>query len=386
MVKPKTRFEWKPIILWALLSGTTLLGGCIGMGQIPEGLSRPVKWEKLPGWLQDRHAEAWPALLNSCRKMVQRNPVWAELCLEARLMADIDDDSARAFFETRFKAHQVKPQPDDGDGLVTGYYEPLLKGSRTRSNSFLYPVYRRPKDLLIIDLGDLYEDLKDRRLRGRLASENRVVPYFSRAEIDNSKNPLKGNEIAWVADPVGLFFLHIQGSGRIRLRDGSELAVGYRDQNGHPYVAIGRYLIERGEIEVDKLSMQTIREWLRQHPEVAVELLNKNPSYVFFNEREAGDAGPIGSLGVPLIAERSIAVDRRFIKLGLPVWLDTTLPGEDSKATYRRLVFAQDTGGAIRGAVRADLFWGRGDRAETFAGQMRQPGALYVLLPIERSS
>ena len=376
----------------AILMAMSMLSACLGPGRPEGGLGPAVKWSQVEGWLEDNQSEAWPALLGSCSKLEDRDDSWRELCLDAQLMGTPNDMEARAFFETRFVPRPVIAGNDENeDGLITGYYEPLLEGSRTPDEQFRYPVYRRPKDLLVIELGDLYDELKGKRVRGRLQGDNRVVPYFSRGEIENGGNPLKGNEIAWVDDPVALFFLHVQGSGIIRLRDGTMLAVGYHDQNGHPYYAIGRRLIQEDEIKQEDMSMQAIREWLKNNPDRANELLNKNPSYVFFDVRPSTEDGPIGSLGVPLVAERSIAVDRRVISLGLPVWLDTSLPaGEtDTKeklTPYRRLVFAQDTGGAISGNVRADLFWGRGERAADYAGRMRQPGSLFVLVPVQRNA
>lgn len=365
------------------LSILTLLTACTGgPGRDAGFLGKAVAWHDIKGWAEDNQAEAWPALQQSCRRLAKRSPTWRNLCLDVSLMEAPDDETARAFFETRFVARPLVAKGGNREGLITGYYEPLLQGSRTRTRVYRYAVYRRPADLLTIDLGSLYEELKGKRLRGRLKGGRRVVPYFSREEIDNGNNPLKGSEIAWVSDPVGLFFLHIQGSGRIRFQDGSEIAVGYSDQNGHPYYAIGRRLIAIGDINEEDISLQSIRDWLRNNPDDAVNLLNRNPSYVFFTVREKQKSGPIGTLGVPLTPERSIAVDRRVVRLGLPVWLDTTLPGSDEKIPYRRLVFAQDTGGAIRGTVRADLFWGNGPRAEENAGRMRQPGSLYVLMPV----
>lgn len=365
------------------LSILTLLTACTGgPGRDAGFLGKAVAWHDIKGWAEDNQAEAWPALQQSCRRLAKRSPTWRNLCLDVSLMEAPDDETARAFFETRFVARPLVAKGGNREGLITGYYEPLLQGSRTRTRVYRYAVYRRPADLLTIDLGSLYEELKGKRLRGRLKGGRRVVPYFSREEIDNGNNPLKGSEIAWVSDPVGLFFLHIQGSGRIRFQDGSEIAVGYSDQNGHPYYAIGRRLIAIGDINEEDISLQSIRDWLRNNPDDAVDLLNRNPSYVFFTVREKQKSGPIGTLGVPLTPERSIAVDRRVVRLGLPVWLDTTLPGSDEKIPYRRLVFAQDTGGAIRGTVRADLFWGNGPRAEENAGRMRQPGSLYVLMPV----
>ena len=373
----------------SMLLAISLLTACLGPSRPEGGLGATVKWKNLAGWQEDRLAEAWPALLSSCNKLENSDDIWRDLCLEARLLGEPSDDEARAFFETRFIARRVVAGDDENDdGLITGYYEPMLEGSHVKTARFRYPVYRRPDDLLVIDLGDLYEELKGKRVRGRLQGDNRVVPYFSREQIENGGSPLKGKEIAWVEDPVSLFFLHIQGSGVIRLQDDTLMAVGYHDQNGHPYYAIGRRLIEEKQIKQEDMSMQAIREWLVNNPDRAANLLNDNPSYVFFDVRPSTESGPIGSLGVPLMAERSIAVDRRVIRLGLPVWLDTTLPANDPEKKesppYRRLVFAQDTGGAINGSIRADLFWGRGPQAGEVAGRMRQPGSLYVLTPVQR--
>jgi membrane-bound lytic murein transglycosylase A len=382
-------YPWTSRVFPAVVALTTvaLLSACsIGPSRYAGGLGKPVAWNDIKGWADDKHAEAWPALIQSCHRLEKSGSTWRELCLEARLIENPDNETARAFFETRYVARPKIAKGGSSEGLITGYYEPLLQGSRKRTDVFRYAVYSRPADLLVIDLGDLYEDLKGKRVRGRLKGDRRVVPYFSREEIDNGGNPLRGNEIAWVADPVGLFFLHIQGSGRIRFQNGSEMAVGYSDQNGHPYYAIGRRLIENGDIPEEEVSMQSIREWLQNNPDEAVELLNSNPSYVFFTQRDKQKNGPIGTLGVALTPERSIAVDRRVVRLGLPVWLDTTLPNSEEEIPYRRLVFAQDTGGAINGTVRADLFWGNGIRAEENAGRMRQQGSLFVLVPAQSIS
>jgi membrane-bound lytic murein transglycosylase A len=216
------------------------------------------------------------------------------------------------------------------------------------------------------------------RLRGRLEG-NRVVPYFDRAEIDNGGQPLAGNELFWVEDPVELFFLHIQGSGRIRLENGELVMVNYANQNGHLYKSIGKLLLERDAMTRAQMSMQNIRLWVEQNPEAGRKLLDENPSYVFFRELEPGVESPPGALGVPLTAERSIAVDRRTIPLGAPVFLSTTWPS--SEQPLRRLMVAQDTGGAIKGQVRADFFWGMGDEAGALAGRMKQSGRMWVFLP-----
>lgn len=361
-----------------------LLAGCVSIFPEPPGIGAPVPWSALPGWEEDRPAQAWPALLNSCKRLAARDARWRALCADTELFPEPDDVTARAFFETRFVPHEVFNDAGRHEGLATGYYEPLLHGSLIRTERYRYPIYRTPPDLLAIDLGDIYPELRGRTLRGRLR-ERRVVPYFSRAEIGEGTNPLAGNEFVWVDDPVALFFLQIQGSGRVQLPDGSTLFVGYADQNGHPYTAIGRTLIAMGALTPEEVNLQSIREWLKTNPDRAESVLHSNPSYVFFTQRDPKLPGPLGSLSVPLLPERSIAVDSTYIPLGSPVWLDTVLPLQDEiMRPYRRLVFAQDTGGAINGAVRADVFFGYGAEAEDLAGRMKQPARLYVLLPLTR--
>ena len=217
------------------------------------------------------------------------------------------------------------------------------------------------------------------RLRGRLEGR-RLVPYPARAEIESAHAPLRGKEIAWVDDPIDLFFLHIQGSGRVQLDNGETIRVGYADQNGHPYRSIGGLLVERGELALEQASMQSIKGWGRANPDRLGELLSSNASYVFFRELPATANGPPGSLGVPLTAQRSIAVDQRFVPLGAPVFIATTWP--NTSRPLNRLMLAQDTGGAIRGAVRADFFWGYGEAAGREAGRMKQRLRMWVLLPL----
>jgi membrane-bound lytic murein transglycosylase A len=361
----------------ALLAALAALAGCAGWFAPPPGIGREVGFSKLPGWESERHAEAWPALLRSCERLVRNaDAVWEPICREARTLAAPDDAQARAFFERHFRVHVVNG--DGGrDGLITGYYEPLLDGSRTRSERFRIPLYRRPDNLLTIDLASLYPELRGKPLRGRLEG-NRVVPYWSRAEIGGGPGPLAGQELLWVDDPVEAFLLQVQGSGRVRLPDGETLAVGYADQNGHPYRSLGNRLIELGVMTREDVTLPRIRDWIAAHPQETEALLNSNPSFVFFRLRDATLDGPVGSLGVPLSVQRSVAVDPAFIPLGLPVWLDTTLP---DGSRFRRLMLAQDTGGAIKGAVRADVFFGPGVEAGRLAGEMKQPGRLHVLRP-----
>jgi membrane-bound lytic murein transglycosylase A len=369
------------LLAWGALA---LLAACTTWRAPEPGIGAAVPWPALPGWREEHPAQAWPALLENCEKMPARELRWEQLCADVSLFPDPDDATARAFFETRFVAHELNGRDGQPDGLITGYYEPLLHGSLKRTRHFRYPLYQRPDDLVTVDLGELYPELQGKRLRGRLAGQ-RVVPYYSRADISHGKRPPDDDVLAWVDDAVALFFLEIQGSGRVQLPDGKILHVGYADQNGHPYVAIGRTLVQSGALKLEDATMPAIRAWLAAHPDQAEAVLNSNPSYVFFTLRDPDLPGPLGALNVPLLPQRSAAVDPAYIPLGSPLWLDTTLPGNSEPAPYRRLVFAQDTGGAIKGPARADLFLGYGAEAERLAGEMRNRGRLYVLLPAPRS-
>lgn len=353
-----------------------LLASCSHIQPQIAGPGPALSWKALPGWQQDHHAEAWQALQNNCLKLANK-PAWKSICTQVENTPTIDDSSAQAFFETHFTPHQLLSDNNQKHGLITAYYEPLLQGSYTRSERYKYPLYAQPKDLLIIELGELYPDLKGKRIRGRLVG-NQVVPFYSRAEIETTE-PLAGEELLWVDSLEQAFFLQIQGSGRIRLPDGRIIGAGYANQNGHAYVSIGKRLIERGELRRKDVTLFTIRDWLKQHPKKAIELMYENPSYVFFSLRDNVAEGPRGSLNVPLTAERSLAIDPKVVTLGTPMWLDTSHP--ISHDPIQRLVIAQDTGGAIKGPIRADLFWGAGKAAERAAGMMKQTGALYVLLP-----
>lgn len=340
-------------------------------------------WSDLPGWADDDLTAAWPAFLQSCKALASRPqwPLWRAACDEAKGLAAIDSATLRRFFESRFAPYLLTNPDGSTSGLVTGYYEPLLRGSRTRSAAYSQPVLGVPPDLLTIDLGDVLPELKSMRLRGRLQG-NKVVPYYSRADIVSREKDYASRVLYWVDDAIELFFLQVQGSGRIQLPNGQMVRVGYADQNGHPYQSIGRVLIERGELTSDQASMQGIQAWARAHPDKLSELLNTNPSYVFFRElpiKSKVDEGPTGALGVPLEKSRSIAVDPATVPLGAPVFLSTTQP--NSTSPLRRLVLAQDTGGAIRGVVRADLFWGFGAEAGAQAGRMKQQGQMWAILP-----
>ncbi|MDA8007097.1 MAG: murein transglycosylase A [Gammaproteobacteria bacterium] len=345
----------------------------------PPGLGSPVGWAQLDGWEEDRQAEAWPALLRSCDALARRAK-WREICAAARALPPPDDAAARKFFERWFRPHPLRGKGGAKRGLITGYYEPLLFGSFTRDARYRHPLYAQPESLLTLELGALHSQLAGNKFRGRLAG-GRVVPFYTRAEIDAQPSPLAGGELIWLDDRDAVFFLHIQGSGRIQLPDGRVIAAAYRNHNGHPYRSIGRILVERGELTREEASLFGIRRWLRENPQRAQELLFLNPRYVFFALRDEKNPGARGALNVPLSAQRSIAIDPAVVELGAPVWLTTNYPGAPRRP-YRRLVMAQDTGGAITGALRADLFWGHGARAERAAGVMREQGGLTVLLPI----
>lgn len=348
---------------------------------------KPVAFADLPGWAEDRHADALPALRRSCAKPLRyptkvengeerfgRPEDWRSVCAEA---ARIDAGAAREFFERRFRPFQVVGAGGES-GLITGYYEPELSGARRRSDAYPVPLHTRPKDLVTVRLSDFGGDFGDERLAGRVEG-GRLKPYYDRAQIADGALDGEGVEIVWVADPIAAFFLQIQGSGRVRLPDGEVLRLGYAATNGRPYTAIGRVLVAEGALEREEVSLQSIRAWLRANPAEQRRIMDRNRSYVFF--REVPGEGPVGTQGVPLTPGRSLAVDRRYLPLGAPLWIDTVDPLDTSRP-LSRLAVAQDTGGAIRGATRGDLFWGAGLDAEERAGRMRSPGRFYVLLPV----
>ncbi len=354
----------------------------------------PARFDELPGWREDALADALPPLLAACRALLAKAPgtalepgdlgrtvdAFRPPCAQARRLPPGDHEAARAFFEAAFAAFAVSNH-EQATGLFTGYYEPTLAGSRTRSERFKVPLLRRPRELVAVDLGRFREEWKGQRLAGKV-EDGVLVPFADRAAIDAGALAGRGLELAWVEDPVEAFFLHVQGSGRVELAEGGTLRVGYAAQNGHPYVAIGRELVARGEMTLAEVSLQSIRAWLAAHPEDVPALLAKNPSYVFF--RELQEPGVVGSLGTMLTPERSLAIDRRYLPLGAPLFLATTTPAPDPATPdlpWNRLMIAEDTGGAIRGPVRGDVFWGPGEAAEERAGRMKHPGKLWLLLP-----
>ncbi len=352
-----------------------------GGAPAPQALARPLQaadWSDLPGWAADPVEDAWPAFVASCRA-VGRQPVWRPVCDAARALGENPGSAAaRRFFEARLSPWRVLNADGTREGLVTGYYEPLIKGSRSRSKAYPWPVHGVPDDLLTIDMGDVFPDLKGQRVRGRLVG-NRVVPYYTRAEVARQAERFAGKTLLYAEDAVELFFLQVQGSGRVQLPDGSVLRLAYGDANGHPYQSIGRWLVDKGEMKLEQASMEGIKNWARANPGRLQEMLNANPSYIFFREVAQSGGGPVGALGQPLTEGRSLAVDPRSIPLGAPVFLATTQP--NSPQPLRRLMLAQDTGSAIKGGVRGDFFWGFGAEAGALAGRMRQKGEMWVLWP-----
>jgi len=353
--------------------------------EVPFAKTPPVlrisTWDAVDGWHDDDPRAAWDAFLAGCGTL-KNQAAWQTVCATAALLQDLAPDTLRGFFATNFTPYQVINGDGSDTGLITGYYEPLLYGSRTPGKRYRYPVYGVPDDLLTIDLGDVYPQLKSMRLRGRLDANTRhVVPYYDRRQIESGAATLANKEIVWVDDPIDLFFLQIQGSGRVQLDTGETIRLGYADQNGYPYQSIGRQLVDRGELPLEKASMDGIKQWAKRNPNQLRDLLDFNASYVFFREMPMSnsDIGPIGALGVPLTASRSLAVDTRIVPLGAPVFLSTTWPNSDKP--LKQLMLAQDTGGAIHGGVRADFFWGFGDPAALQAGSMHQSGKMWVLLP-----
>ncbi len=347
----------------------------------------PASYAELPGWRDDRADLAWPAFIVGCRRLAATSP-WQRACADAQAMPAPDAAHARAFFEQQFSVWKIEAADGNDVGLATGYYEPLLAGAAVASARYAIPLYAPPDDLLQVDLASLYPELAGKRVRGRVEGR-KVVPYWTRADIEAGRAPLAGKALVYVDNAVDAFFLEIQGSGRVRFDDGSVVRVGYADQNGQPFRSVARVLIDRGELTADRASMQAIRAWGRDHAAELPALLDENPSYVFFRivpppaagTLEAAIDGPQGSLGVPLASERTIAVDARAVPLGAPVFLATTRPL--SAEPLQRLVMAQDTGGAIRGAVRADFFWGFGSDAAREAGRMKQPARMWVLWPVD---
>ena len=362
---------------------------------LPLQLSR-AGFADLKEWAESDPRAGFSAFQRSCVQLMQKPDdallggvqyggtiaEWRGVCGDAAAASPSTSEAARRFFETEFAPYRVAE--GSAPGLFTGYYELELKGSRTRHGVFQTPLYGVPADLVSVDLGLFRDTFKGQRLAGRVTN-GRLVPYPARAEIV-ARGLSAARALFYVDDPLDAFFLQIQGSGRVVLDDGSIVRAAFAAQNGQPYTAIGAVLVQRGELRREEVSLQSIRAWIKTHPAEAEGLMNANASYVFFQEKPIGDPilGAAGTEGVALTPEASIAVDTTVHALGLPVWLETTAPDADENAperSFNRLLVMQDTGGAIHGAIRGDVYWGYGAAAGSIAGRMRSEGRLTVLLP-----
>ncbi len=377
-----------------LLLILVVVQGCVEKIEKPAAVTlKSVSFADLPGWSSDQQAAALPAMVQSCRGFARRPKDrrltgavekagqygdWSQICAALKTLTSGDDAAVRAFAERWLRPYEVAAQ---GASLFTGYYEPLLHGSRQKTGPYQHALLRRPDDLITVNLGDFKDSLKGQRVVGRVEKQ-RLQPYYDRQAIEAGKIDKDRYAIVYVDDPVEAFFLQIQGSGRVALAGGGEARIGYAAQNGRRYYAIGRELLKRGELQKGNVSLQSIRAWLADHPAQAQEIMNTNPSYVFFQEQQG--PGPIGAFGLPLTPGRSLAVARKLIPLGIPIWLTTTVPDPNDpgkQLPYEKLMLAQDTGGAIKGPVRGDIFFGHGAAAEMQAGHMKFPGRWFLLLP-----
>ena len=360
--------------LFAVLSVLIIFTGCAPKARVytltPQSSSNAkiVSYGSLNEWQNDDLTDALSVFIRQCSS-TNTLDVFHDLCPKA---AQADD--ARVFFEDNFVPIALVDS-DGGSpvGLMTGYYEPLLYGSLEKDSRYRYPLYGVPKELVTVELDSIYPELRGKKLRGRLDG-GRLVPMPSREQIDSGE--INASAICYVDNEIDLFFLQVQGSGRVSLDNGETIFVGYANENGHPYRSIGKEMIERGYIEKENISLQSIRAWFKKHPDKSKDILKLNPSFIFFKKREQG---AVGSLGVELTPMRSLAVDRSFIPLGMPLYYDAVDPSTGKP--MRHLGFAQDTGGAIKGQVRADLFFGFGEKAGEKAGVMKSPLQLWMLVP-----
>lgn len=333
---------------------------------------RIIGFDQLAGWAADAHEQALQAFQESCPHLIRRNaPAWLTVCT----IADTNPQ-ARQFFEQYFT-----PVVIPGQGLITGYHLPLLHGSHQPSEQYNVPLYRRPPELISVDLGTFRPEWRGRRLAGKRIG-HQLLPMPDRSDIEEGAFDGRDLPLLWVNDPVEAFFLHIQGSGLVALPDGQRWLLGYDGANGHPYRSIGALLIRDGIMKRGEVTAQAIKRWLRDNPNQGRLLMRRNPSYIFFR-RLTGDR-PVGALGAPLTPRRSVAVDPAIIPLGTPVWLETQVPDRDdpgANQSFHRLMLAQDTGGAIKGANRADIYFGPGDTAADIAGRLQARGRTVLLLP-----
>ena len=347
-----------------------------------------VSYGELENWSLDSQALAFTAFKKSCSVFLAKQPTkkippeklggtaadWHPPCQEAEKLDSPTDHQSRQFFERQFT---LLSYSTDTEGLFTGYFAPEYRGSDKPTNVYNYPLYSLPEDLKVLDLGKFSSSLQGKSIIGQVEN-GEFIPYKDRENIDTGALNDKALELVWLKNPTDAFFMHIQGSGVIRYENGDRKTFGYAGKNGKAYHSIGKFLIEANEISREDMSMQAIREWIAANPLQANALMWKNPSYVFF--RPLDQEAPVGSMNVELTAGRSLAIDREYVPMGMPVWLDLK-PSTDEADPIRRLVIAQDTGGAIKGRVRADIYWGIGEDAGLMAGPMKERGRFYFLLP-----
>jgi len=323
------------------------------------------KFEKLPNWNNENYTLALNSFINSCHSSKTKN-IYKELCEKAR-----ESHNPKYFLQNEFEPYEINTKDGKNEGLLTGYYEPLLKGSLIKEYPYIYPIHKTPRDLITVDLSSIYPGLKNYRLRGRVKG-NKLVPYYTRKETKSQH--IDSSVICYTNSKLDRFFLEIQGSGRILLDSGETIFVGYDNQNGHQYRAIGKYLVKVGELKMHEVSLQTIRQWLKENPSRVDEVLNYNKSVVYFKENSHEASG---ALGLTLTPRYSIAVDKKYIPLGSMLYLNADL----KEKNFSSIVVAQDTGGAIKGAIRADIFLGYGKEARKLAGELKSPLKLWILLP-----
>jgi peptidoglycan lytic transglycosylase A len=354
---------------------------------------QPVSWADLDGWTSDDHATAFATFLESCRALNDGRQVGEPaaiagalkaVCARALAAVPLEEEAARKFFEDNFRPLRIN-KLGDTDGFLTGYYEPIIEGSRVPTGEFTAPLYRRPPNLAISGqrkLGDLFPS-KGVKV-GRRFGRRKIVPYYDRGEIEDGALDGWHLEICWLRSEIDVLFAQIQGSARIRLEDGSVLRVNYDSHNGWPYTPVGRVLIDRKIVPKDEMSMQRIREWMAANPDAAKDVMRQNKSYVFFRITSlATEDEAVGGEGVPLVPGRSIAIDRSLHAYGTPFFIAADLPIASDKGgtKLRRLMFAQDTGSAIVGPARADIYFGAGAEAARIAGRIKNPAHFVMLLP-----
>jgi membrane-bound lytic murein transglycosylase A len=361
--------------------------------QISGGQYEPLAWSDIPGWSDDDHLAAYKTFRASCKPIAAQHGVASDSkalgislrdpCHVAKGLELSDGVKAKAFFEENFLPLRIS-RLGEGQGFVTGYYEPVLDGSRTQTDVYNVPVYRRPSNLFVRGTTQSSTGLPNKGEVFRKIGRRKLVPYYDRAEIEDGAIAGRGLEICWLKDSTDLLFAQIQGSARIKLEDGTTLRINYDAHNGYPYTAVGRILIDRGIIPKEQMSMQKIREWMEANPDGAKELRRQNRSYIFFREVQLSDKDEaVGAQGVPLTPGRSIAVDKSLHVYGTPFFIEGELPieSEQSKTPFRRLMIAQDTGSAIVGPARADLYFGAGAEAGKVSGRLRHNMRFVMLAP-----